>query len=95
MATYALPTWRERWELPDWKGIMAMLSDRAVAITVIVSATWLASLALAGVILLAATGHESAVVGTFVGGPMLAWAAVLLGRLRAARTGREANGADP
>lgn len=59
-----------------------MLTRPAVAITAIICGTLLALAAIGGVVWLAYTGHETAAVGTLVGGPLFLWLTTMAGRLR-------------
>lgn len=59
-----------------------MLQKPAVAITALICGTLFAVSALGGVVLLAYTGHETAAVGTLIGGPLVAWLGIIAGRLR-------------
>jgi Na+-translocating ferredoxin:NAD+ oxidoreductase RnfD subunit len=62
-----------------------MASRPSVIITAIICATFVVLGALAGIVYLAGSGHDSAVVGLFVGGPLLTILFVISNRVRAVK----------
>lgn len=59
-----------------------MLTDRVVAVTLIICATAFACVAVSWVGYLAATGHDTAAVGLVIGGPLVTVLGMIAGRLR-------------
>lgn len=69
--------------IPSRTEVREMLTRPSVAITAIICGTILALAAIAGVITLAVTGNDTAVIGTLIGGPLVTLLVALASRLKA------------
>lgn len=85
MTTVTMPPVAVRIMFPTRKEWQALMANPSVIITLIVCVSVVALGAIAGVVYLAATGHDTAVVGTLVVGVLGAVGAVLNSRLRQTR----------
>lgn len=82
MTSNALSERSVRIAFPTREELREMLTDPSVARTLIVCVSFLAALALGGVVFLAYTGHEYAVVAALITATAAAIGPVLNGRIR-------------